>query len=138
MGFFGDIMKTSLIFQTQSFIILSLLFFGAWLILKKKNRELHVKTMLLAIAWDIILVLQIELSRGAIEKASKVTSNPNILNIHVSLAVSAVVLYVLLIVTGKKVLKGNRDIIGLHRKLGLLALLMRTLTFITSFFAVVD
>ena len=75
---------------------------------------------------------------NAIEKASKVTSNPNILNIHVSLAVSAVVLYVLLIVTGKKVLKGNRDIIGLHRKLGFLALLMRTLTFITSFFAVVD
>ena len=131
-------MKTSLIFQTQSFIILSLLFFGAWLILKKKNRDLHVKTMLFAIVWDIILVLQIELSRGAIEKASKVTSNPNILNIHVSLAVSAVVLYVLLIVTGKKVLKGNRDIIGLHRKLGLLALLMRTLTFVTSFFAVVD
>ena len=131
-------MKTSLIFQTQSFIILSLLFFGAWLILKKKNRDLHVKTMLLAIAWDVILILQIELSRGAIEKASKVTSNPNILNIHVSLAISAVVLYVLLIMTGKKVLKGNRDILGLHRKLGLLALLMRTLTFITSFFAVVD
>ncbi len=131
-------MKTSLIFQTQSFLILCLLFFGAWLILKKKNRELHVKTMLFAIVWDIILVLQIELSRGAIEKASKVTSNPNILNIHVSLAVSAVVLYVLLILTGKKVLKGNRDILGLHRKLGLLALLMRTLTFITSFFAVVD
>ena len=131
-------MKTSLIFQTQSFIILSLLFFGAWLILKKKNRDLHVKTMLLAIVWDIILILQIELSRGAIEKASKVTSNPNILNIHVSLASSAVVLYVLLIMTGKKILKGNRDILGLHRKMGLLALLMRTLTFITSFFAVVD
>ena len=131
-------MKTSLIFQIQSFIILSLLFFGAWLILKKKNRDLHVKTMLFAIVWDVILILQIELSRGAIEKASKVTSNPNILNIHVSLAISAVVLYVLLIMTGKNILKGNRDILGLHRKLGLLALLMRTLTFITSFFAVVD
>ncbi|MEC8624269.1 MAG: DUF420 domain-containing protein [Bdellovibrionota bacterium] len=131
-------MKSSLIFQTQSFIILSLLFFGTWVILKKKNRDLHVKTMLLAIVWDIILVLQIELSRGAIEKASKVTSNTNILNIHVSLAVSAVVLYVLMILTGKKVLKGNRDILGLHKKLGLLTLLMRTLTFITSFFAVAD
>ena len=96
------------------------------------------KTMLLAIVWDIILVLQIELSRGAIEKASKVTSNTNILNIHVSLAVSAVVLYVLMILTGKKVLKGNRDILGLHKKLGLLTLLMRTLTFITSFFAVAN
>ena len=131
-------MKTSLIFQTQSFIILSLLFFGAWVILKKKNRDLHVKTMLTAIVWDILLVLQIELSRGAIEKASKVTSNPQILNIHVSLAVSAVVLYVIMLITGKKVLKGNRGILGLHRKLGLLTLLMRTLTFVTSFFAVVD
>ena len=131
-------MKSSLIFQTQSFIILCLLFFGAWVILKKKNRDLHVKTMLFAIVWDIVLVLQIELSRGAIEKASKVTSNTNILNIHVSLAVSAVVLYVLMILTGKKVLKGNRDILGLHKKLGLLTLLMRTLTFITSFFAVAD
>ena len=131
-------MKTSLIFQTQSFIILSLLFFGVWVILKKKNRDLHVKTMLIAIVWDILLVLQIELSRGAIEKASKVTSNPQILNIHVSLAVSAVVLYVIMLITGKKVLKGNRDILGLHRKLGLLTLLMRALTFVTSFFAVVD
>jgi len=131
-------MKTSLIFQIQSFIILSLLFFGAWLIIKKRNRKLHVKTMLMAIVWDILLVLQIELSRGAIAKASKVTSNPNILNIHVSLAVSSVVLYIFLIMTGKNVLKGNHGILGLHRKLGLLALLMRTLTFITSFFAVID
>ena len=131
-------MKTALIFQIQSFLVLSLLFFGVWVIIKKKNRKLHVKTMLTAIIWDILLVLQIELSRGAIAKASKVTSNPNILNIHVSLAVSAVVLYILLIVTGKKVLKGNHDIIGLHRKMGLLALLMRTLTFITSFFVVID
>ena len=138
MGTFGDTMKTSVLFQIQSFAILSLLFFGVWLIAKKRKRDLHVKTMLAAIIWDVLLILQIEFSREAIAKASKAMTNPYILNIHVSLALSTTILFIALIVMGRKILKGNYDILSIHRKLGILALIMRTLTFATSFFAVVE
>ena len=131
-------MKTSVLFQIQSFFILALLLFGVWIILKKRNRKQHIKVMTTAIIWDIILILQIELNRGAIAKASKALTNPRILNIHVFFALSSVVLYFILIFTGRKILKGNRDIMSWHGKLGLLALIMRTLTFITSFFAVIE
>jgi hypothetical protein len=94
--------------------------------------------MATAIIWDILLILQIEFNRGAIAKASKALTNPPILNIHILFALSSVVLYFILIFTGRKLLKGNRDILKWHGKFGLLALIMRTLTFITSFFAVIE
>ena len=131
-------MKTSVLFQIQSFLILSLLFIGTWLIAKKRNRDLHVKTMLTAIIWDVLLILQIELSRGAIAKASKAITNPYILNIHGSLALTTTILYVALVVMGRKILKGDYGILKLHKKLGILALIMRTLTFVTSFYAVIE
>jgi hypothetical protein len=94
--------------------------------------------MATAIIWDIILILQIEFNRDAIAKASKALTNPRILNIHVLFALSSVVLYFILIFTGRKLLKGNRDILKWHGKFGLLTLIMRTLTFVTSFFAVIE
>ena len=94
--------------------------------------------MLTAIIWDVLLILQIELSRGAIAKASKAITNPYILNIHVSLALTTTILYVALVVMGRKILKGDYGILKLHKKLGILALIMRTLTFVTSFYAVIE
>jgi uncharacterized membrane protein YozB (DUF420 family) len=88
------------------------------------------------LAWDIILILQIELSRGAINKASKALANPVLLNIHVALAVSSVLFYFLLIYTGRKLLKGDNQIRLKHRLFGRIAYVLRTLTLITSFFAV--
>ena len=62
----------------------------------------------------------------------------NILNIHVSLALTTTILYVALVVMGRKILKGDYGILKLHKKLGILALIMRTLTFVTSFYAVIE
>lgn len=89
-----------------------------------------------AIAWDVILILQIELSRGAIIKASKAATNEIMLNIHVAIAVSTVLLYFAMIYTGRKILSGNYTFRKKHRILGYSALGMRILTFITSFWAV--
>ncbi len=102
----------------------------------RKNRAKHVRIMSATIAWDLILVLQIELSRQAIFKASRAVSNPAILNIHIALAVSTVVLYFVLIFLGRKLLQGDNSKRALHRKLGLLTVGLRLLTLITSFFAV--
>lgn len=85
-----------------------------------------------AIIWDLLLVAQIELTRGAVEKASKVMSNPTILNIHVSLAVSTVLLYLLVWITGTKLKNGNEGIRSIHKPLGILTLTTRIATLITS------
>ena len=119
--------------QTQSLCIVLLMLAG---IVARKRRQLHVKIMSSAMIWDIILILQIELSRSAILKASKAVTNPLILNIHVSFAVSTVILYGFMVYSGRKMLAGDIGIRPKHRILGYSTFLMRILTFITSFWAV--
>ncbi|MFA6235994.1 MAG: hypothetical protein WC635_01600 [Bacteriovorax sp.] len=126
-------MTSAVVFQVQSILIYALLVFG---ITKRKNRRIHVPTMITVLTWDILLILQIELGRGAVEKAAKALINPMLLNIHVSLAVSCVVFYFLLIYTGGKLLKGNNHFRARHRIFGWTAFVLRTLTLLTSFFAV--
>ncbi len=126
-------MDSQMFFQLQSFCIIILMTLG---IIWRKKRNLHVKTMAFAIGWDILLILQIELNRSAIFKASKAITNPLMLNIHVSFALSSVLLYFAMIYTGRKLLLGNSDIKNLHKKLGYTTYLMRILTLITSFWAV--
>lgn len=127
-------MTSAVVFQIQSVCIYALMIFG---ISKRKVRKIHVPTMIFTLTWDILLVLQIELNRGAIKKASEALVNPMLLNIHVSFAVSSVVFYFLLIYTGRKLLKGETSIRNRHRLFGWTAFALRTLTLITSFFAVV-
>ncbi|EQC44494.1 hypothetical protein M899_2385 [Bacteriovorax sp. BSW11_IV] len=125
-------MNTSLIFQVQSFLILALIYLGVY---KRKNRALHVKMMTSAIIWDVLLILQIELSRSAIMKASKVMTNPMLLKIHLFFAIGSVLLFVAMLITGRKFLKGNNAIRPLHKKLGWTTVVFRTMTLITSFWA---
>lgn len=119
--------------QGQSLGILSLILLG---ILYRRRRTLHVRIMSLAIIWDVILILQIELSRSAIVKASGALGNPMALNIHVSIAVSTVILYALMVFTGRKMLAGQVQFRNKHRILGYSTVVMRILTFVTSFWAV--
>lgn len=120
---------SSIIFQVQSIFILALLFYGLY---NRKNRYKHIKLMKSAIIWDLILVVQIELTRGAIMKASKVSTNPGLLNIHVSLAVSTVLLYALVFYSGTQLSKGNESFRKRHKMIGMITLTIRVLTFITS------
>ena len=129
-------MGSGIFFQIQSTFILLLFFYGIFVVIKKKKRQTHAKIMSVAIIWDLLLILQIEFNRKAIEKAIKVSSNPSILSIHIGLALSSVILYMFMMYTGKKILKGNNTLIGRHRKLGRLTIFMRTLTYITSFWVV--
>ncbi len=124
---------STIIFQIQSTLIVILLIFGVY---KRKNRQIHIKTMYTTIIWDILLVLQIELTRGAINKASKVIENPMLLNIHVSLALTTVLLYFAMLFTGNKLKKGFESIRTQHMFLGWTTLTLRLLTYITSFGAV--
>lgn len=126
-------MSSAVIFQVQSTLVLLLIYFGIY---KRNIRKTHVKIMSSAMIWDLLLILQIELTRGAVAKASKALSNPIILNIHVSLAVSSVVLYGVMVYLGRRVLKGDNEILSTHKKFGLLTVICRTLTYATSYVAV--
>lgn len=122
---------SSIIFQVQSAIILGLLYFGAFTALK--NRDRHTKLMTGAIIWDLILVLQIELSRKAINTATQVTTNSMLMNFHIAIAITVVVLYGFMYFYGRKILKGDNSKRKLHKILGIITLTLRTSTFITSF-----
>ena len=129
----GILMSTAVVFQTQSIIIYTLMIFG---IMKRKNRKIHVPVMSAVLILDVLLILQIELGRSAVEKAAKVIVNPIILNVHVTFAILSVVCYVLLVITGRKLLKGEVTIRPRHRFFGWTAFALRTLTLLTSFYAV--
>ena len=107
-----------------------------WGIYLRCQRTIHIKMMSTSIIWDILLILQIELSRGAVMKASKAVQNPMILNIHVALALTTVLLYAAMVITGYKLYKGSLTVRPKHRILGWLTYTIRILTFITSFWAV--
>lgn len=126
-------MSSAVIFQIQSLCILGLMYVGVFF---KRNRKLHVKLMASSMIWDIILILQIELTRSAIVKASEsmLGSKSLILNIHVAMAVACVILYGFMVATGRKLLGGDNSIRPKHRLLGISTLVLRTLVFVTSFF----
>ena len=124
----------SWLMQIQSLCILLLMFVG---LAYRKQRKKHVRIMSAAMIWDVVLILQIELSRSAILKASKAVENAAILNIHVSIALTTVVLYGFMVHSGRALLANNSQMKPRHRVLGYSTLIMRILTFITSFWAVI-
>jgi hypothetical protein len=125
-------MKTSVLFPLQGLLILLLMYVGVYF---RRNRSIHIKLMGTTIIWDLLLIVQIELTRGAVAKAAKAITDPLILNIHVALAVSCVLAYCFMFYSGRKVLKGERDILPKHKFMGITTVILRTAVFITSFFA---
>ena len=128
-------MNTQLLFQIQSVLIVVLMFYG---ITQHKTRKRHVKIMSASIIWDILLIAQIELSRSAIAKAGKavVQQASAMLYVHLFFAISTVLLYILVVKSGRQLLNGNNSNINKHKIIGLVTFSFRILTLITSFFAV--
>lgn len=126
-------MSSAVIFQLQSFSILILMYVG---VIFRRNRRLHIKLMASSMIWDVLLILQIELTRSAIVKASEsmIGSKSLILNIHVAMAIACVILYGFMVESGRKILRGEKSVRGRHRLQGISILVLRTLVFVTSFF----
>lgn len=126
-------MTSAVIFQIQSILIFSLMTYGIYV---RKNQKKHVPIMYTTIIWDILLILQIELTRHAINKASKALTNEMILNVHITFAISSVVFYFLLLWSGRKLVARDYSVRNKHKIFGWCAYTLRALTLITSFFAV--
>ncbi len=129
----GKSMSSQVFFQIQSSFILLLMYIGIYY---RQFPTRHVKLMVITIAWDLILILQIELSRGAIKKAAHSVVNPTFLTIHISIAVSTVLLYFGMIYTGRKMLQKDYSVHKAHRLMGKTTVMFRTATYVTSFFVV--
>ena len=119
----------SAIFHLQAFLILCLMILGIGL---RRRRRLHVPIMSAVIVWDLVLVLQIELFRDAIFKASRFMENSWLLNVHILLAVSTLVTYGFALYTGRRLLKNDNSIRKFHQRVGGIAFSLRVLTFATG------
>ena len=126
-------MSSAAVFQAQSGFILAMIFMGLYF---RRIPSVHIKFMGGAIIWDLILILQIEVSRSAITRAAHALENPAILNLHVLLALCTVILYGIMIHTGRKLLKSKWPMKSRHRTLALATITLRVLVFVTSFWAV--
>ena len=119
----------SAIFHLQSFLCLCLLSVGIGL---RKQRRLHVPIMSVAIIWDVILVLQVEIFRDAIFKASRFAENSWLLNVHILLAATTLVTYGFVVYTGRRLLRNDPIVRKYHRWSGRGAFSLRVLTFVTG------
>ena len=119
--------------QTQSTLVVILLGMG---VLCRRQRSRHVRLMSVAIAWDILLVVQIELNRSALAKAAQFLTNKLLLNVHVAAAILTVLCYGIMIYTGRSLLRGETSLRRLHRQLGWSTLGLRLFVYVTSFFVV--
>lgn len=98
----------------------------------RRNRRFHVPLVLTAIAGDLFLVIYLEFTRGAVETALKFDLKV-LQQIHIGFSLAATLLYVPLLYWGFKLLKGERRVIPLHRKVAKVALTFRTLGFLFMF-----
>ncbi len=124
--------SSSLVFHLQNILIFGLLLIGVYY---RRQRQKHTKIMLSAILWDFLLIVQIELLRGAIIKAARPLGNAAILNIHIALATTTVLFYIVMLYSGRRILRGDFKFRPKHKKFGMITLAFRTATLITSFWA---
>jgi hypothetical protein len=114
-------------FHVASTFVLLLLAAG---VLLRNRRGIHIPIMLTAFGLDLASVLAIEVSRGAIEKA---TSRPSpLLLFHVTVSVFALVFYGVMFVLGERVRKGAERLRLWHRRTAWLFGTCRTANYVTS------
>ncbi len=119
-------------FIVLSTLVVLLIFYG---LSQRHNRAIHVPVMSAAFAADVVLVLAIELSRQAVEKAVSHVDN-SLLMFHVAVSLLSIVMYVALTLSGRKLLRGDETVRPAHKKMAAAFLLFRLSNYITSFWVI--
>lgn len=119
-------------FLVLSTLVVLLLAYG---LAQRHRREIHVPVMMAAFIADVLLVLWIELDRHAVEKAATSLDN-NLLMFHVAVSLLTLVGYIVLAVTGRKLMAGNELVRQVHQKAFVLFIICRLSNYITSFWVV--
>lgn len=113
-------------------LILLIIFLG---VKYRHNLKLHIPLMSTAFVMDIGLLLWVEFNRHAINKATHELAHPAhwLLLFHVAVSLVVLVCYILLIISGIKLLRGNPATRNFHRSLAYVFILCRLANYITSF-----
>ncbi|MCB9831425.1 MAG: hypothetical protein H6807_03050 [Planctomycetes bacterium] len=102
-----------------------------------RQRRRHVPLMLSAFAFDMVGLVIVEFGpmfSGRTDPVTGVLTEPGPMKvIHASVATLAVVLYVAQIVTGRKILAGDRSRLPGHKKLAVFFLAARLAAYVTMF-----
>lgn len=109
----------------------------AWLLLVVGyfNRHLtsrHVPLMLTGIVLDLGLVAFLQITRSAVQTA--IAFELSLLEqLHIGFSTAAVLLYFPTLYLGYRLVRGDRAVLSIHKKVGSVALLLRTLGFVFMF-----
>ncbi|MFT7620215.1 MAG: uncharacterized membrane protein YozB (DUF420 family) [Planctomycetota bacterium] len=102
-----------------------------------RNRKKHVPLMFVAFALDIVGLILIEfgpMMLGERDPVSSLSADPGMIkSVHALLATGSLVGYVMQIMSGKKVLNGDRTALPSHIKVAKFFLLTRFGAYITMF-----
>lgn len=107
----------SIVYNVVGTAVLAAVVVGAVL---HRRRRLHVRIMTVCFAVDMLLLLVIEVTRGAVEgllglRPPAADLNRTMLAVHVPFAVATLVLWFLQIGTGRRILKGDQTPYRRHR-----------------------
>lgn len=106
-----------------------LIFIGVAL---RKNRKVHPPIMITCFLVDLALVLYLEFTRGAIKEAADRVMEPMML-IHIIVATLSIGLYVALLITGTKVLRGAPEKLQrIHKRFAITFLVNRVAVLATA------
>lgn len=114
-------------FHTASTLVVFLLVAG---ILLRRRRKIHVPVMITAFGLDLVSVLLIEITRGAVEKA--ISRPPPLLLFHVTVSVLALLFYIVMFLLGERVRKGADELRPWHRRVAWMFGTCRVANYVTS------
>lgn len=97
----------------------------------RHRRKIHPKIMFSAFVTDLLLVLYIEFTAGAVERV--VSEMSPLLLFHAAVSTTTLVLYVVLIILGRQLLNGREEKRALHRKLAITFCVLRSINYVTSY-----
>jgi hypothetical protein len=101
-----------------------------------RRRRLHVRLMLASFGLDLALLVTVELLRGAVDQAVGVVAEqgPWALRIHILFSLAAGVMWLIMIHSGTRVLRGREEHRPRHARGARVFLLARFGNMVTAFF----
>ncbi len=115
------------VFQTVNVLAMVLIALGLRF---RRDRRRHVRLMTAALVTDLLLVIAVELTRGAVEKAF--ATSRTVVIVHSSLSTGVLVLWAVQAVSGVRILRG-RPALPVHRRTAAAFVACRLGSFATSF-----
>ncbi len=96
----------------------------------RRRPRIHIRIMAASFVIDLSLVLYIELTRHAVEQVA--THVRPMVYIHAAISLAVLISYVVMIVLGRKALRGDRSSRSTHRVMGVSFVALRGLNYVTA------